>query len=317
MTPLPQSVTAEASPLSTLQRVRDPSSPVIITAALTGGTHGKAANPALPEQPDEIVREAVACQEAGAAIVHCHARDIEGHNTASVEVFSQILDGLRAHTDLLVNFTTGGGPGQSLDERLAVLDLTPDLVSLNMGTMLYQMPGEPEELFLNARADIEAIAERARRSGIKPELESYNTAMLVEVEHLIARDLLVAPYQINAVLETPMQGGERGTPWNVLQFATRLPAHSVFFVTACGRSQLPLTTLAMLIGGHVRVGFEDNIYYRRGELAAGNAQLVARAARIAGELELTLATPESARGILGLPGAKGIATSLSTTTARG
>jgi 3-keto-5-aminohexanoate cleavage enzyme len=274
--------------------------PVIITCALTGGVHGKEAHPALPEQPDEIVRAAVSAQAAGAAIVHCHARATNGDNTGDPDVFARILEGLRAHTDLIVNFTTGGGPGQSFEERLGVIDVAPDIVSLNMGTMLYQLRGEPEEPFINTRAEIEEIARRAAARGIKPELEVYSTTMLSEVANLVASGRIAAPYQINAVLNTPMQGGERGTVWEVVNFALRLPEPAVFFVTACGRTQLPLTTLAMLIGGHVRVGFEDNIYYGRGELATDNAQLVTRSARLAGELGLQVASPDQARAMLGL-----------------
>jgi 3-keto-5-aminohexanoate cleavage enzyme len=273
---------------------------VVITCAVTGGVHGKEANPALPEQPDEIVRAAVECQRAGAAIVHCHARDESGASTADVAVFEKILEGLRRETDLLVNFTTGGAPGQTVDERLAVLDLAPDVVTLNTGTMLYQVPGEAEELFVNERETIVAIARRAQGRGIKPELEVYNTAMLREVEHLAEQGLLEPPPLINAVLQTPMQGGELGTVANVMQFVDRLPSGAVFTVTSCGRTQLHLTTLAMLIGAHVRVGFEDNVYYARGQLAESNAQLVERSRRQIQELGLRVADPDEARQLLNL-----------------
>jgi 3-keto-5-aminohexanoate cleavage enzyme len=274
--------------------------PVIITCALTGGVQGKAANPALPEQPEEIVRAAVECQQAGAAIVHCHARDEQGASTGDIEVFDAILTGLRRETDLIVNFTTGGAPGQTLDERLAVLDLTPDLVTLNGGTLLYQVAGEPEEPFINKRETIVAIAQRARARGIKPEMEVYNTAMLRELGYLIERGLVDPPPAVNAVLQTPMQGGDLGTVANVMHFVDCLPTGVVFSVTACGRTQLHLTTLAMLIGAHVRVGFEDNVYYKRGQLADSNAQLVERCARLIRELGLRVADLDEARRLLSI-----------------
>lgn len=275
--------------------------PVVITAALTGGIHGKEANPALPEQPEEIVEAAIACEQAGAAIVHCHARDERGESTGDPEIFARILEGLRRQTDLLVNFTTGGAPGQSMEERLQVLDLAPDLVTLNAGTLLYQLPGEPEEPFVNSRAEIEVIAQRALDASIKPELEVYNTAMLIEVENLIGKGLLTPPYIVNAVLGPPMQGSDPASLWSVIDFQLRLPQACHFTVTGCSRAQLPLAVLAMLGGAHVRVGLEDNIYYRRGELAASNAQLVERVRRIADELGLEVASPARARELLRMP----------------
>jgi 3-keto-5-aminohexanoate cleavage enzyme len=141
-----------------------------------------------------------------------------------------------------------------------------------------------------------------KRRGVKPELEVYSQAMLEEAEYLIGIGLLEPPYVINFVLHTPTQGGERGTPQNLIELARRLPPNAIGNVSAMGRTQLPITTIAMAMGLNVRVGMEDNVYYRHGELVTDNAQLVARTVRMARELEREPATPDEAREMLGLRG---------------
>ncbi|MFO7170427.1 MAG: 3-keto-5-aminohexanoate cleavage protein [Chloroflexota bacterium] len=274
---------------------------VIITCALTGGIHGKEANPNLPEQPDEIVEQGVAAWREGAAILHIHARNPDGSNTMDMEIYRELHERLCAETDAIIQLTTGGSPRLSVEERMNTILLAPEMNSLNLGLLNFFIRGE-QVFFSNHRSDIERFAREMRARGVKPELEAYNEAMIEEAEHLIASGLLTPPYVLNCVLNTPTQGGLRGTPRNLMRMVERLPPDTICFVSSMGRTQLPITTMAMAMGLNVRVGMEDNVYYRRGELVENNARLVARTVRIARELELTPASPAEARAILGLRG---------------
>lgn len=274
---------------------------VIITCALTGGIHGKEANPNLPEQPDEIVAQGIAAWRAGAAILHVHARNPDGSNTMDKTIYHELHRRLCAETDAIIQLTTGGSPVLPVNERLNTVLLNPEMCSLNMGLLNFFIRGE-QVFFSNHRADILRFAGEMRRRGVKPELEVYNIAMLEEVEHLIGSGLLEPPYLINFVLHTPTQGGQRGTPENLIEMARRLPAGAICNVSSMGRTQLPITTIALAMGLNIRVGMEDNVYYRRGELLNDNAQLVERAARVARELQLEPATPDEARAALCLRG---------------
>jgi 3-keto-5-aminohexanoate cleavage enzyme len=276
-------------------------SKVIITCALTGGIHGKEANPNLPEQPDEIVAQGIAAWRAGAAILHVHARNPDGSNTMDKTLYGELHQRLCAETDAIVQLTTGGSPVLSVEERLNTVLLSPEMCSLNMGLLNFFIRGE-QVFFSNHRSDIERFAREMKRRGVKPELEVYSQAMLEEAEYLIGIGLLEPPYVINFVLHTPTQGGERGTPQNLIELARRLPPNAIGNVSAMGRTQLPITTIAMAMGLNVRVGMEDNVYYRHGELVTDNAQLVARTVRMARELEREPATPDEAREMLGLRG---------------
>lgn len=274
---------------------------VIITCALTGGIHGKEANPHLPEQPDEIVAQGIAAWREGAAILHVHARLPDGSNTMDLEIYRGIHERLCAHTDAIVQLTTGGSPTLSVEQRLNTVLLAPEMCSLNMGLLNFFIRGQ-QVFFSNHRSDIERFAREMADRGVKPELEAYNEAMIEEAEHLIATGLLRPPYVLNCVLHTPTQGGLRGTPHNLIGMVERLPKDVIVNVSSMGRTQLPITTMAMAMGLNVRVGMEDNVYYRRGELVENNARLVARTVRIARELERHPASPDQARALLGLRG---------------
>jgi 3-keto-5-aminohexanoate cleavage enzyme len=276
-------------------------SKVIITCALTGGIHGKEANPNLPEQPDEIVAQGIAAWRAGAAILHVHARNPDGSNTMDKTLYNELHQRLCVETDAIVQLTTGGSPVLSVEERLNTVLLSPEMCSLNMGLLNFFIRGE-QVFFSNHRSDIERFAREMKRRGVKPELEVYSQAMLEEAEYLIGIGLLEPPYVINFVLHTPTQGGERGTPQNLIELARRLPPNAIGNVSAMGRTQLPITTIAIAMGLNVRVGMEDNVYYRHGELVTDNAQLVARTVCMARELEREPATPDEAREMLGLRG---------------
>ncbi|MFO1466360.1 MAG: 3-keto-5-aminohexanoate cleavage protein [Steroidobacteraceae bacterium] len=277
-----------------------PSDKVIITVAQTGAIVTKKINPSVPEQPDEIAQSALACYNEGAAIVHIHARDKTGENSADVNIFRDIHQKIRAVCPMVIQDSTGGGPNLTQDERVACLDAGPEMASLNMGSMMRisgQYAGVP---WSNMPHEIELFVGKMNERGIKPEMEVYSHAMLRDVQNLIDKGLLKKPYYIDLVLGMRYQGAVDATPKMLLTLIDMLPADAYFNCAAVGPAQLPMTTLAMLMGGCVRVGLEDNAYYRKGELAS-NAQLVARAVRIARELGKEPATPEEARQILGLP----------------
>jgi 3-keto-5-aminohexanoate cleavage enzyme len=276
--------------------------PVVITCALTGGIHGKEANPALPEQPDEIVEQGVAAWKAGAAVLHVHARNPDGSNTMDPAIYTELHDRLRAETDAIIQLTTGGSPRLSVEERINTVRLAPEMCSLNMGLLNFFI-GSEQVFFPNHRDDIERFAREIRERGVRPELEVYSAAMIEEVAHLLSLGILEEPYAINFVLHTPTQGGHRGTPRDLLdmvQRASELPGELRLTVSSMGATQLPITTIGLAMGLNVRVGMEDNVVYRRGEPVAGNAQLVERTVRIARELERRPATPDEAREQFGI-----------------
>jgi 3-keto-5-aminohexanoate cleavage enzyme len=281
--------------------------PVVITCALTGGIHGKEANPNLPEQPDEIVKQGVEAWRAGAAILHVHARNLDGSNTMDQAIYSELHERLCAETDAVIQLTTGGSPMLSVEERLNTVFLAPEMCSLNMGLLNFFIRGE-QVFFANHRSDIERFAHEIRARDVKPELEVYNSAMLEEVDYLLGLGIFEPPHTINFVLHTPTQGGQRGTPRNLFDMVDRLRDLPVtqedlsVNVTSMGPTQLPITTIGLAMGLNVRVGMEDNVFYRRGEPLQNNAQLVERTVRIARELDREPATPDEARQMLGLRG---------------
>jgi 3-keto-5-aminohexanoate cleavage enzyme len=287
---------------------RYPSSdPVVITCALTGGIHGKEANPNLPEQPDEIVEQGIAAWSAGAAILHVHARNPDGSNTMDPAIYGELHERLCAETDAVVQLTTGGSPLLSVDERLNTVLLAPEMCSLNMGLLNFFIRGE-QVFFANHRSDIERFAREIAERNVRPELEVYSAAMLEEVAHLLRLGVFEPPYVVNFVLHTPTQGGVRGTPYNLNDMVLRLRELPVSWedlrinVSSMGPTQLPITTIALAMGFNIRVGMEDNVLYRRGEPLLNNAQLVERAVRIADELGRRPATPDEAREQLALRG---------------
>jgi 3-keto-5-aminohexanoate cleavage enzyme len=281
--------------------MRLPPGKVIITAALNGAFANKDVNPNVPEQPDEIARAACECADAGAAIVHIHARDEQGRPCGTREKFTEILAAVRrVCPDVIVNFSTSGGTDLTIEERASCLDADPEMASLNMGTLMRQSGPNAGEPFVNMTADIEAWAAKMKTLRIKPEMECYSHSMYRDVRNLIAQGLLEPPYYVNFVLGMKHQGAVEATPEMLTSMYQALPDGCYFNVTATGAAQLPLTTMGMVMGGAVRVGLEDNVYYRKGEPAGSNAQLVERTVRIARELTLQPATPDEARALLGV-----------------
>ena len=277
----------------------DLSNKVIVTVAQTGAITMKKQNPSVPEQPDEIGASALACYNEGAAVVHIHARDKDGANTSDVAVFNDIHKRIREACPIIIEDSTGGGPSLTQEQRIECLLAGPEMASLNMGTMMRisgQWKGIP---WSNMPDEIDWYLGRMNELGIKPELEVYSHAMAREVDSIVERGLLKAPYYIDIVLGMRYQGACDATPKIFNQIVDLMPKGAIINCAAVGRDQVGLTTLSILNGGHARVGLEDNVYYGKGDLAT-NARLVARTVRIIRELGKEPATPEEARQILGL-----------------
>ncbi|MDP3654957.1 MAG: 3-keto-5-aminohexanoate cleavage protein [Rhodoferax sp.] len=266
---------------------------LIITAALTGAEVTRAQQPALPLTPEEIGIAAAECAQAGASIVHVHGRHPDGSPTQDKEVYRQILAEVKQRCDVIVQVSTGGAVGMTPQERLAPVTLKPEMATLSMGSVNFG-----GDVFLNHPADMEVFAQAMRDHGVKPELEIFDSGMLTTASRWLKKGLLSGPAHFDLVLGIP--GGMAGTPEALMYLVSQLPPGATWTVAGIGAAQLPLATLAMVLGGHVRVGFEDNVYYRKGELASSNAQLVARIARISRELDRPVATPAEARQILGI-----------------
>lgn len=278
-----------------------PAGKVIVTAALDGAMVTKEMNPNVPEQPDELAQAALDCYNAGAAIVHIHARDEQGRPTGTKEKFEEILAAVRGKCkDIVIQFSTGGGANLTIEERVRCLDALPESASLNMGTLMRQSGPYAGQPFSNLTKDIEAWAAKMKDLDIKPEMECYSQSMYRDVHNLIQKDLLKPPYYVNMVLGMQYQGAVEATPEMLNSMIEFLPPGCYFNCCATSAAQLPLTTMAMIRGGAIRVGLEDNIYYSRGVLAKSNAQLVERSVRIARELNIEPATPDEARQILGI-----------------
>lgn len=269
---------------------------LIITAAITGSRIPRSKTPYIPITTKEIAQSAIECWEAGASIVHIHVRDPETRiGTQNIELFKEVMEPLREETDLVLCLTTSGIPGLNLptEERLQVLDLQPELASLDAGTIL--LGGQP---FINTPEFLEAAALKMKEKGVKPELEIFDTGMITTSLRMRSQGLLEDPLHFQFVLGTPH--GAPATPHALLHMHDMIPEDSTWSIIGVGRSHLPMSVMALAMGGHIRVGMEDNIYYNRGELVKKNAQFVERIVRIAEEYGRPVATPDEAREILKL-----------------
>lgn len=274
---------------------------VVITVAQTGAWVTKKMNLAVPEQPEEIAQSAYECYNEGAAVVHIHARDARGEGTGSAEVFRDIHARIRAICPLVIQDSTGGSSNLTIEQRSECLEAHPEMASLNMGTLVRTFGDKVGTPFLNARRDIEAYITRMNQFGVKPEMEIYDLSMIQEVQNLIDRGLLkTKPYNVSLILGVGHQGALGANPMYFSTYLQYLPHDCYFNTIGIGAFQIPLAALGMIHGGNARVGLEDNIYYRKGELAKSNAQLVARIVRIARELGKEPATPDEARALFGI-----------------
>lgn len=267
--------------------------PVMITAALVGAEVTREQQPHLPIMAQEIVQAAVDCHAAGAAIVHLHVRDAQGNASQDASLFREVVEGIRARCDVITQVSTGGAVWMSADERLQSIVCQPDMATLTTGTVNFG-----EGVFMNNRSLVETFARRLRDVGIVPEIELFDMGMLDEALRLRQMGLLSDPLHFDMVMGVP--GAIGADPAHLMHLVRCLPAGSTWSVAGIGRHQLTLGVIALALGGHVRVGFEDNIFYRKGQLAQSNAELVARIVRIASEMERRVATPREARELLQL-----------------
>ena len=306
-------------------------SKIIISCAVTGAVHTPTMSPHLPVTPDEIAAQAIEAAEAGAAVLHLHARDpATGKPTPDPNVFMQFLPRIKQATDAVINITTGGGQGMSMDERLPAPErASPELASLNMGSMnfgMYPMLGRYQSfqhdweaahlessrdwIFRNTFKDIEAILERLGKGhGTRFEFESYDTSHLYTLAHFLDRKLVTPPLFVQSIFG--ILGGQGADTENLLH-AKRI-ADKLFgddyrwSVMASGRHQMPFTTMGAINGANVRVGLEDSLFAGRGRLATSNAEQVRLIRSILEPLSLEIATPAEAREILALKGGDNVA----------
>ena len=303
---------------------------VIIPCAITGGVHTPTMSPHLPITPDEIASEAVSAAEAGAAIIHLHARDPEtGRPTPDPDVFMRFLPRIKQQSDAVVNITTGGGMGMALEERLAAAKATsPEMASLNMGSFNFglfpvaerfqdwrfdwekgYLEGTKDYIFKNTFKDIEGILKTlGEEKGVKFEFECYDVGHLYNLAHFVDRGLVTPPFFVQTIFG--ILGGIGADVDNLLhmrRIAQRLfGADYEWSVLAAGRHQMAFCTQAAIMGGNVRVGLEDSLYIAKGELAKSNADQVAKIRRILEDLSLEIATPEEARQRLQLKGSHNV-----------
>lgn len=271
--------------------------PLIITAALTGAEVTREQQPALPIGPDEIAQAAWECGQAGAAIVHVHARRPDGSSTQEAAAYRAIIDAVRARCDVVVQVSTGGAVGMSADERLAPVSLRPEMATLSMGSVNFG-----DDVFLNAPADMKAFLDRMQANGVTPEFEIFDAGHLATLQRWVARGWVEPRGHVDFVLGVP--GAMPGTPQALMYLLSQLPAGFSWTVAGIGAAQPVLSALGVALGGHVRVGFEDNLYLRRGVKATSNAQFVERVAAMSRLMDRPVATPDEARALLRLQPAR-------------
>src|SRR5690606_35779597 len=298
---------------------------VIITCAVTGAIHTPTMSPYLPVTPDEIAEAAIGAAEAGAAIVHLHAREPkDGRPTQDPAMLMRFLPKIRAASNVVINLTTGGAPTMTVEERLRpAAELKPEVASLNMGSMnfgLYEMlgrykdfkydwekpylAGSDDRIFKNTFKDIATILETCRENDTRFEIECYDIGHLYTAAHFLDRGLVRPPLFIQSVFG--IRGGIGPHPEDVMHMkrtADRLFGDQYYWsVLGAGRNQMFVAAMSAVMGGNVRVGLEDSLWLGRGQLAKTNAEQVTKARRIIEELGLVVATPDDAREMLKLKG---------------
>ena len=266
--------------------------PLIITVAPVGAELTPEQTPYLALTPAALGAVARECEAAGAAIIHVHCRNDDGSNTHAPERFKSAYDSIRESGNLIVQFSTGGAIGMTPEERAAVLELRPEMATLTCGTINFG-----DDVFENSFPIMRAIAAKMKEYDVRPELEIFDKGHLANARRLAREGAISFPQHVDFVLGVP--GGLEATVQNLCDLVDDLPAGCTWSVAGIGRMQTPMAMAAIAMGGHVRVGLEDNIYFSKGRLAK-NDELVARVARIAAEAGRPVATPGQAREMLGL-----------------
>jgi len=269
---------------------------LIITAAITGAETTKEMNPNLPATPEEQARDAKACVEAGASVIHLHVRDKQGKPSQALADFKASIEAIRAACKPapIIQISTGGAVGEDMQKRIQpVVQLKPEMASLNINSMNFG-----NDVFINHPNDVEKLAKHMQELGVIPEVEVYDAGDIELAQRMHKKGLLETPIHYQFVLGVP--GGLSGEGYNLTHMMRLITDKDTWAVAGVGRYETPLSMMAVAMGGFVRVGFEDNVYYHKGELAKSNAQLVERIVRLAKELGRAVATPAEARQILGI-----------------
>ncbi|HEY8528656.1 MAG TPA: 3-keto-5-aminohexanoate cleavage protein [Paenibacillaceae bacterium] len=268
---------------------------VILTVAPTGAWPTKKDTPYVPLTPEEIADEVYACWKAGAAVAHIHVRDDEGRPSMSFEKFEKTVKLIRERCDIVLNLTTSGGLDFTDEERMRPFkELKPELASYDCGSMNWMHTS----VFLNTPSFLEKLGQEMQAAGVKPEVEIFDTGMIYNAEYYIKKGVLKPPVYYQFVLGAP--GGIAATVENLVYLRSLIPKDAIWSAFGIGRMHLPILYATLALGGNIRVGMEDNIYYSRGVLAKSNVEFVERAKRIVEEMGKSLATPDEAREILGL-----------------
>lgn len=266
---------------------------LIITTALTGNVPTKKMNPNLPVTPEEIARDVKDCADAGASIFHVHARDEMAKPSLDEEIFKDIVRNIRDKApDVIVQLSTGARAGKDWEDRALPVRLLPEMGSFTTGSN--NLPGIVYE---NSPQFIEFLAQVFKETGVKPEIEVFEPGMINNAQFLVKKGILSSPLHFNFVQGAP--GAMPGSIKNLLFLSESIPVGSTWTVAGIGKHEIPLATAAILMGGHVRVGLEDNLYLPDGSLAS-NPALVETIVRIAKEVGRPVASPDEARQILGL-----------------
>ncbi len=269
---------------------------LIITVAPTGSVPRKKDTPYVPVTADEIAETAYLCEQEGASIIHVHCRDEHENPTSDYAVFRETVDKIRKRTNLIVMTSTSGVAGKSDEDRAQPLMTKPEMASLTTGSL--NLAGrKPSIVYVNTWETITFLARKMLEANIKPEIEVFDVGFVSQGIKLIEKGLIKEPAHFQLVMG--VDGGIPATPENLNHIRSQLPPNATFSVAGMAKWQLPMITLAILMGGHVRVGLEDNIFYSKGKLAR-NEELVARARHLSEELQREVSTPEEARRILRL-----------------
>ena len=268
---------------------------LIITAAICGAEVTKAQNPAVPYTVEEIGIEAEKAYKAGAAIIHLHVREDDGTPTQSKDRFEACIAEIKRRCpDVIVQPSTGGAVGMSNAERLQPVDLCPEMATLDCGTCNFG----GDEVFVNTENTIKEFGEKMIHLNVKPEIEVFDKGMIDMALRLHKKGYIKAPMHFNFVMG--VNGGISAEMRDFVFMRGSIPEGSTYTVSGIGRNEFPLAAMAIIDGGHVRVGFEDNVYLAKGVMANSNAELVEKVVRLAKELGREIATPAEARAILGL-----------------
>ncbi len=277
-----------------------PAAATLITVAPTGAESAKADVPALPVTLDELVATAVECRAAGAAVIHVHIRDADTQPTLDLGRLKDTVVALRESTDLIVQLSTGGAVTDSFDRRLAVLDAAPDGCSLTCGTVNFG-----DDVFMNPWSFMTELYVRTQELGVVPEFELFDFGHIASLHRLL--DKYGPPHggHVHCDLVMGVPGGMPGDAATLVQAVSALPPGATWSATGIGRTTLPVMFAALAAGGHLRVGMEDTVTFSRGRPVTGNAELVERAATLAGHAQRPPLTPDQARVMLGMPARPG------------